>query len=77
MPLYDFECRACQNRFEAQGRYGEPNPACPSCQSAEVDKLPGLGTLRTKVPAGGLSWENPRYRGVNSSIKKNPNFNKS
>lgn len=69
MPLYDFECRACQHRFEAMSRYGEAAPACPACNSAEVDKIPGFGTIRTKVPEG-FSWENPRFRGQNSTTKK-------
>jgi putative FmdB family regulatory protein len=75
MPLFDFECRACQHRFEAMSRYGEAAPACPNCSSAEVDKIPGFGTIRTKVPEG-FSWENPRFRGQNSTVKKNPNFGK-
>lgn len=71
MPLFDFECRACQNRYEAMSRFGETLPPCPACGSAEIDKVPGLGTLRTNVPAG-FSWENPRFRGQNSTIKKAP-----
>ncbi len=71
MPLFDFECRACKNRFEAMSRMGEALPACPTCGHAEVDKIPGFGALRTHVPPG-FSWENPRFRGQNSTIKKLP-----
>ena len=75
MPLYDFECRACQHRYEAMGRYGEANPPCPECGSQDIEKIPSMGTIGTKVPDK-FTWENPRYRGVNSTIKKNPNFGK-
>ena len=71
MPLYDFECKACQHRYEAMVRFGEPNPPCPECNGADVDKIPGLGTLRTKAPER-MTWENPRFRGQNSTIKKLP-----
>lgn len=71
MPLFDFECRACKNRYEAMSRSGEALPACPTCGSVEVDKLLGFGTLRTQVPQG-FSWENPRFRGQSSTIKKAP-----
>ena len=71
MPLFDFECRACKNRYEAMSRHGEALPVCPACGSAEIDKIPGFGALRTHVPEG-FSWENPRFRGQNSTIKKAP-----
>ncbi|HVV82802.1 MAG TPA: zinc ribbon domain-containing protein [Kofleriaceae bacterium] len=75
MPLFDFECRDCHHRYEAMNRFGEPLPPCPQCGSAAVDKVPGFGTIRTKVPEG-FSWENPRFRGQNKTVKKNPNFGK-
>ena len=71
MPMYDFECKACQHRFEAMSRFGEPNPPCPTCGHADVEKIPGLGTLRTRVPDD-FSWSNPKYAGRNSTIKKAP-----
>ena len=71
MPLFDFECSACQHRYEAMSRSGEPLPPCPSCGATEVQKIPGLGTLRTNVPDG-FSWTNPRFAGQNSTIKKAP-----
>jgi putative FmdB family regulatory protein len=71
MPLFDFECRACQHRFEAMSRYGEALPACPSCGNAEVDKIPAFGAIRTRLPEN-FSWENPRFRGQNSTTKKLP-----
>ena len=69
MPLFDFECKACQERYEAMSRHGEALPVCPKCGSADVNKLLGFGTIRTRVPEG-FSWENPRFRGVDKTVKK-------
>ncbi len=38
MPIYEYECRQCQRRFETLVlSSGEP-VSCPGCASAEVDK---------------------------------------
>ncbi len=39
MPLYDFRCRACQERFEARAAYAEL-PGCPACGSGETERVP-------------------------------------
>jgi putative FmdB family regulatory protein len=44
VPLYDFRCRACEARFEAQVPYGTV-PPCPSCA--------GLDTERQLAPFAG------------------------
>jgi putative FmdB family regulatory protein len=38
MPLYDFACEACDERFEAWARPGEA-PACPACGAAGARRL--------------------------------------
>lgn len=38
MPLYDFRCHDCQERFEANVPYGEL-PACPACGGAATERL--------------------------------------
>jgi putative FmdB family regulatory protein len=38
MPLYEFECRGCGDRFELLVR-GEGSPACPSCKSIDLERL--------------------------------------
>jgi len=40
MPLFDFDCRACGHRFEALVRRQDPPPVCPSCGSADLERLP-------------------------------------
>jgi len=39
MPLFDFRCRSCGHVFEALIRPGHTTPACPECQSADLEKL--------------------------------------
>ncbi|MEN9416548.1 MAG: hypothetical protein RI988_168 [Pseudomonadota bacterium] len=37
MPIYEYACRGCGNAFETLVRSGTV-PACPQCQSTELDK---------------------------------------
>jgi putative FmdB family regulatory protein len=39
MPLYEFQCRGCNHRFEELVRASDGPPHCPSCQGRELDKL--------------------------------------
>jgi len=39
MPLYDFRCRGCGHEFETLVRTGDDSPACPSCQSRDIERL--------------------------------------
>ena len=45
MPLFDFQCKACNHRYEAMARSGEPLPPCPECNSAEVEKLLSFASI--------------------------------
>jgi len=38
MPLYDFSCHACGNRFEARTP-SDQLPPCPECRSADTERL--------------------------------------
>ena len=38
MPLYEFECQTCHNRFEKIQSVKEPDPNCPKCGGA-VERL--------------------------------------
>jgi putative FmdB family regulatory protein len=48
VPIYDFECRACGERFEALVARAE-SPACPICATPEPTRLfsPIAGQLKT------------------------------
>ena len=41
MPLYEYQCKACQERFSEILSIKESDdvPACPSCGSEDVQKL--------------------------------------
>jgi putative FmdB family regulatory protein len=39
MPLYDYVCNSCKREFEALVRVNDPAPACPSCHSADLERL--------------------------------------
>jgi len=41
MPLYEYTCRGCSHTFEALVRDSK-TPVCPSCQSADVERLVSL-----------------------------------
>ena len=45
MPMYDFECKACGNTFETVARLDE-KPPCPSCESADVERLMSAPTIK-------------------------------
>jgi putative FmdB family regulatory protein len=38
MPIYEYQCRACDEVFEALVRSGE-SAACPSCQGHDLERL--------------------------------------
>jgi putative FmdB family regulatory protein len=48
VPIYDFECRACGERFEALIAPGQ-RPPCPACEDPEPARLfsPIAGPLKT------------------------------
>jgi putative FmdB family regulatory protein len=55
MPLYEYRCRSCDERFEVLQRVGEgaETAVCPACGGHEIDKQ--LSTFATAAPATGAS----------------------
>jgi putative FmdB family regulatory protein len=57
MPIYEFSCRACSERFEKLIRTGDV-PGCPSCGSQDLERIVSLfavsseGTRSTALAAG-------------------------
>ncbi len=43
MPIYEYECRECRNRFELLV-LGSTTPACPSCKATDIEKLVSLSS---------------------------------
>ena len=51
VPIYDYACASCDERFDDLSRFDAPSPACPTCGSAETERL--LSTfLVPNSPAG-------------------------
>ena len=46
MPIFDFSCRSCANKFEALVRKNVP--VCPRCQSEDLEKLLSLPVVRSE-----------------------------
>lgn len=51
VPIYDYACTTCDERFEELLRSDAPPPACPSCGSEETERL--LSTFLTPNMASG------------------------
>ncbi|XZE43025.1 FmdB family zinc ribbon protein [Pirellulaceae bacterium SH467] len=44
MPTYDYECDACQHKFELyQSISAEPEKTCPECKKKKLRRLIGTG----------------------------------
>jgi putative FmdB family regulatory protein len=39
MPIYEYQCRRCANEFELLILSTSPAPACPACQSDDIEQL--------------------------------------
>jgi putative FmdB family regulatory protein len=64
MPLYDFRCRACEERFEARTPAGG-RARCPECGSEETERLlsPFAGPF-TVAPRGAAARRSNALRRV-------------
>lgn len=38
MPLYDYICKKCENKFEALVRKHDEKVECPKCQNEETER---------------------------------------
>ena len=47
MPIFDFHCRVCDHEFEALVRPQDPPAKCPSCRSADIEKLLSRFAMKT------------------------------
>lgn len=62
MPVYEYQCDACQNVFEARQKFSDaPLSSCPACGGA-VKKL----ISRTGFALKGSGWYQQGYSGGNS-----------
>jgi putative FmdB family regulatory protein len=56
MPIYEYECRGCGNRFE-KIIYGKAEAQCPSCSSVDLSRL--LSTFAVSTAAGRAATSEP------------------
>ena len=65
MPIKEYECRACANKFEALVMLSEPDPtACPKCGKSDLKRI--LSTFRISgahKKSEGLSGDMPDMPG--------------
>jgi putative FmdB family regulatory protein len=61
MPIYEFECAACGERFEEiMAPEDEAAPACPACGKGPSRKLLSAGNVRPQgIPKGSGGFEPP------------------
>jgi len=69
MPIYEYECPACEKVFEVQQRISdEPLKVCPECDG-KVKKLVSVSSFQLK----GSGWYSDGYSGPsNGDAKKAP-----
>jgi putative FmdB family regulatory protein len=66
MPIYEYECKACENVFEIQQRMADdPVKICPDCQG-EVKKLVSVSSFQLK----GGGWYSDGYSGPSNGKGK-------
>ncbi|MEL7562002.1 zinc ribbon domain-containing protein [Dehalogenimonas sp. 4OHTPN] len=57
MPLYDYICQKCKNKFEMLRKFSDSSPvACPKCASTEVTRKPA-----TFITGGDKHKQHPHW----------------
>jgi putative FmdB family regulatory protein len=53
VPIFEYQCRDCGNQFEFLVRAGASSPpACPSCQSADLERLLSIPAVQSETTHG-------------------------
>jgi putative FmdB family regulatory protein len=62
VPIYEFDCAACGERFEELTKLDE-TPACPRCDGSEVERrVSPVATLRIGLRGGDARRSEARRR---------------
>src|SRR5687767_7775861 len=56
MPVYEYQCNTCGERFELLTRFDAPHPACPKCGN-DVRRLVSAAAFHLK----GSGWYKDHY----------------
>ena len=68
VPIYEYECRACGERFEALIR-GSSAPTCPACDGADLERLLSLPRVSSDGTRGRAHAEaKKRRRGLTQEL---------
>jgi putative FmdB family regulatory protein len=61
MPIYEYQCEACECQFETLVFGGDDSGVtCPSCCATKVKKLISAGAIRPQgIPSGGGGFQAP------------------
>jgi putative FmdB family regulatory protein len=60
MPIYEFECDKCRNRFERLMFAGDKDtPECPKCGARKTSKLMSACSMRAGLTSSGFSDSRP------------------
>ena len=57
MPIYEYLCQGCDERFQKLMKISQAAPACPSCSDEDVKKQISLGSFVLK----GSGWYKDGY----------------
>ena len=58
MPIYEYACQTCGHEFEALVR-SDTVPACPGCQSPELDKRLSVFATAASAPERASAMASP------------------
>ncbi len=48
MPIYEFACKSCSQKFEVLVRGTSASPACPVCKSEDLERLLSLPAVKSE-----------------------------
>lgn len=72
MPIFEYSCKACGHRFETLVRKSDV-PACPSCNSTDLEKLlslPAVKTDSTRAQALKAAKKRDKAQGTERTIEQ-------
>jgi putative FmdB family regulatory protein len=52
MPIFEYICKGCGKDFEALVRTNSPAPACPACNSTELEKQISRPAIKSESTHG-------------------------
>ncbi len=48
MPIFEYRCSVCGDEFEHLVLHSSPAPACPSCESQDIERLMSLSSVSSE-----------------------------